>query len=76
MSKKIRGDVGWYVPGRKKPIAYSSRATSDLIVALADDGSTIREIYENINFDEDAKDIMQKYVKLGFGDIVAKAWFR
>jgi hypothetical protein len=74
--RKIKGDVVWTIPTRKKPIAYSTRATSDLIVALAEDGSTIREIYQNINYDREAKDIMQKYIELGFGDTVAKTMFR
>lgn len=76
MKKAYGCGVLWHIPGKKKPIATSTRATSDLIVALAADGGTIRDVYAQINYDVDAKAIMQKYIELGYGDIIAKEWFR
>ena len=71
-----KGDVLWLIPGRKKPIAYSTRATSDLIAVLAEDGGTISEIQPRINYDEDAKAVLQAYIDRGYGDIEAKQWFK
>ena len=74
--KKTKNDIWWHIPKRKSPIAYSTRAANDLIVALAEDGGTIKEIYARINYDEEARAILRKYIDCGFGDIVAKEWFK
>ena len=70
-------DVEWHIPGKKTPIAYSTVATSDLIEALADDNktATIKELIEEINYDEDAKKVLQQYIDAGYGDQVANEWF-
>lgn len=76
---KPKGDVLWRKPKSKissKPIAYSPTATSDLIVLLVQDGCTIRELKSKINYDSDAKDIIQKYIDLGYGDYIAKEYFK
>ena len=73
---KSKGDVSYTVPNKKKPIAYSTVATSDLIVVLAQDYETITDVYNAINYDQDAKDVLQKYIDLGYGDIIAREWFR
>ena len=74
--KKSKGDVEYRLPNKKKPIAYSTKATSDLIVVLAQDYETISDVYNAINYDQDAKDVLQKYIDLGYGDVVAREWFR
>ena len=76
MRRKSKGDVEYYVTNRKKPIAYSTVATSDLIVVLAQEYETITDVYNAINYDQDAKDVLQKYIDLGYGDIIAREWFR
>lgn len=38
---KSKGDVFWYLPNRKRPVAYSTRAASDLIVVLSQEYTTI-----------------------------------
>lgn len=70
-------DVEWHVPGKKKPIAYSSKATSDLIEALAEENpsATIREIFGKVNYDVEAKKVLQQYMDAGYGDQVASEWF-
>ena len=73
---KVKGDIKWTAPNKKKPIAWSTRATSDLIVMLAQNHETITDVYNAINYDKDAKDILQKYIDLGYGNIIAKEWFR
>ena len=74
--KKAKGDVAYRLPKKKKPIAYSTKATSDLIVVLAQEYSTITDIYNAINYDQDAKDILQKYIEAGYGNAIAREWFR
>lgn len=73
---KSKGDIHWMVPGKKKPIAYSTKATSDLIVILAETNETIVDVYNAINYDQDAKNILQKYIDLGYGNETAREWFR
>lgn len=78
MAKKrsARGDVYWHIPGRKRSIAYSTVATSDLIVALGEDGATIQEVYDRINYDVEARMILEKYITRGFGAVPAQQFFR
>ena len=76
---KPKGDVSWVSPKSKinsKPIAYSTKAVSDLIVLLSADGCTIKELKDKINYDNEAKDIIQKYIDLGYGELIAKDYFR
>ena len=77
MGRKLHSwDVSWAVPNRKRAIGYSTKATSDLIVLLSQDGSTIQEVYDKINFDVDGKKVLQEYIRRGYGNIVARDWFR
>lgn len=43
-----RANLGvlWILPGRKRPFATSTNATSDLIVALSENGGTISQVME------------------------------
>ena len=75
---KSKGDVSWTNPQSKinsKPIVYSTKAVSDLIVLLLADGCTIKELKDKINYDNEAKDIIQKYIDLGYGELIAKRLF-
>jgi predicted metal-dependent RNase len=74
--KRSKGDVMYTVPNKKKPIAYSTVATQDLIVILAQDYETISDVYNAINYDQDAKDVLKKYIDLGYGNVIAREWFR
>ena len=58
-----------------RPIAFSTVATSDLIVLLAEDGCTIEELKDKIIYDIEAKEIIQKYIDLGYGKLIAKDCF-
>lgn len=71
------GDVAWYIPNKKKPIIYSSQATSNLIVALAHDNynSTIKELYDVILYNKEAKEVLRSYMSNGYGSIIASSWF-
>lgn len=74
--RKSKGDVSWNIPGRKTPIAYSTKATSDLIAVLAEQGGTIREVQSRVNYDQDAKVVLQAYIDRGYGDVEARQWFK
>ena len=74
--KKSKGDVEYRLPNKKKPIAYSTKATSDLIAVLVEDHQTITDVYNAINYDRDAKEILYKYIELGYGNEIAREWFR
>ena len=74
--RKSKGDVEWRIPKRKTPIAYSTKATSDLIVVLSQDYTTITDVYNAINYDQDAKSILQTYISLGYGNEIARKWFK
>ena len=74
--KRSKGDVEYHIPKKKKPIAYSTKATSNLIVVLAQDYETISDVYNAVNYDQDAKDVLKKYIDLGYGNVVAREWFR
>ncbi|MBQ6944208.1 MAG: hypothetical protein IJN43_07750, partial [Ruminococcus sp.] len=70
-------DIEWNIPGKKNPIAFSTRATSDLIDMLATDNpaATISELKDIINYDEEAKKVMQQYINAGYGKQIANEWF-
>lgn len=70
-------DVEWRVPNAKRPIAYSTKATSDYIEVLADENpaATISELQGLVNYDQDAKKVLQQYIDAGHGDQVASEWF-
>lgn len=46
-------------------MAYSTVATSDLIVLLYQTYGDLRRVYEEINYDADAKRIVGEYLKRG-----------
>ena len=61
----VKNDVAWYLPNKKKPFAFSTVATSDLIKALYDEYGDLRRVYENINYDQDALCIVKTYIDNG-----------
>lgn len=71
-----KGDVQWLVPNRKTPIAYSTKAASDLIVLLAEEGGTIIEVQNKITYDAEAKAVLQAYIDRGYGNVEARKWFK
>lgn len=70
-------DVYWYAPNSKTVVAYSTVSASDLIGIMADDNPkmTISEMYSAINYDTEAKKVLQAYINSGFGDSVASEFF-
>ena len=73
--KKIKGDVKCFVHGRKRPIAYCTLSANQTIAVVSEDGCTIQEAYVRINYDHEAKDVLQKYIDLGHGGDKASDYF-
>lgn len=63
--KKIKGNVEWYLPNSKRPFAYSTKATSDLIAVLYEQYQDLRVVYNQINYDDEAKTIVKKFIDNG-----------
>lgn len=73
--RRSKGDVAWFVDNRKRPIAYSTVATSEHIAFLAKQGGTVNDLINRVGFDFDAKEILELYAKLGYGDSPADSLF-
>lgn len=74
----LKNDVEWHLPGRKRPIAYSSVATSDYILMLIDEvGGTINDLLAQKKFiwDVEAKEVLGKYEAAGYGGRLAGELF-
>lgn len=67
-SRRTTGDVYWRVPGRKRPVAYSTRATSDLIVGYSEEGHTFASARVEIRWDQEAHTVLDTFIGLGHGD--------
>lgn len=65
-------DVKWHVDERKTPIAYSTKAASDLILALAQENETVQDVYNAIRYDAEAKKVLQAYIDKGYGNKIAR----
>lgn len=77
MKNKSKGDVHWHIPKRKTPIAYSTSATKHLVDILSheDKTRTIQDVYNLINYDYEAKEILKIYIDKGYGSQIASEWF-
>lgn len=70
--RKVKGAVEWKIPGQKRPFAYSTKATSDFIVIMAQEYDTIQQVHDAINYDLDAKAILQGFIDAGLGASILK----
>lgn len=62
-------DIEWFTDAQKKPIAYSTVAARDLIMALSEEHpiATVNELKDYINYDVEAKRVVQQYIEAGYG---------
>lgn len=69
MSRKKKQDLGvqWVMPGKKRPFATTTVATNDLIVLMAGDGHTVKSAHDAINYDDEAKAVLQTFIDNGYG---------
>jgi hypothetical protein len=63
-----KGDVQWTLPSRKRPFAYSTTATSDLIVMLGQDRHTVASAAGAILYDPEGKAILRELPEAGYAD--------
>ena len=69
-------DVEYYVPGRKRRVAGSTKATSDFLALIHQDHptATISELREIVTdrtqyiFSPDALEVLEAHIKAGYGD--------
>lgn len=66
-------DVEWSVHNRKRPIAYSTVATSQLIGLLAEDGHTFASARREVRYDSEAQAVLDAYIDRGLGDVTMAA---
>lgn len=74
--RRDKGDVAWMIPKRKRPIAYSTRATSDIIAILSEMHNTINDVRAAIVCSEEAKMVLDAYISRGYGTQIAREWFK
>lgn len=60
--------IDWHLPGKKKPFASSTVAARDLIVAMSGEYDAVYQIYNAIEYDMEAKEILRNYIEAGYGD--------
>jgi len=60
--------VDWYFPTEKRAFAHSTVATSDLITVLSEQYLTTKDVYNAINYDDEAKEIVNKFIQKGYGN--------
>ena len=56
----------------KKSFATSTVATSDLIEVLSTNDKTVKDVYDAINYDEDAKLILKGFIDAGYKNFIMK----
>ena len=66
MSYKDLEGVCWCLPNTKKAFAYSTVATSDLITVLSEKFLTVQDVYNAINYDNEAKEILNYFIQNGY----------
>lgn len=72
MSKIKDYDVQWTLPHQKRPFMGGTVATSDLIEILSTDNKTVLDVYNSINYDDEAKEILKKFIDAGYMNFIMK----
>lgn len=72
MIKQNAKNVYWTLPHQKRYFASSTIATDDLIIALSEDNMTVKDVYNLINYDKDAKKILKVFIDNGYENFIMK----
>lgn len=64
--KNKKGDVEWYLPNAKRPFAKTTKSVSDTIAILYEEYGDLQMVYDNINYDIEAKAIVKHYLINGY----------
>ncbi|MBO5095733.1 MAG: hypothetical protein J6D28_01000 [Bacilli bacterium] len=65
-------DVHWTLPHQKRAFGSTTIATDNLIVALSEEDKSVLDVYNSINYDEDAKAILKHFIDAGYGNFIMK----
>ena len=63
-------EVCWVLPNEIKPFAESTVGTSNLLVALSEIHQTTKEVYNAINYDDEAKAIVKHFMDKGYSNYI------
>lgn len=74
---KMHLGVDWHLPlaaggYAKRRFAHTTRASADLIHALAEDGLTWAQVATKILFDSDARKVAEGFIAAGLGATLAE----
>ncbi len=72
MGYKKGNDVYWYYPHLKKSFGATTISSSQLIETIIKDNMTVKDVYNAINYDLDAKEILRCYIEKGYGNFIMK----
>lgn len=70
--KNKGNDVEWFLPGRKKRFAGSTTSTNDLIKILSEQYLTVKDVYNAVNYDPDAKEILKYFIDHGYENFILR----
>ena len=66
MKEHEKYDSYWYVEGRKTPICGCTAATADFLhILLEANGGSVKKALEQINYDEEARQVCRKMIDAG-----------
>ena len=65
-------DVYWTLPHQKRYFMSTTIATDNLIVSLSEENMTVKDVYEAINYDEDAKEVLKHFIDAGYENFIMK----
>lgn len=66
MAKKLDLGVDWYLPGKKRRFATTTKSTSDIIELLGET-RTIAEIKRDLLYDSEGTAVLQRLCDEGYG---------
>lgn len=71
--RKANLGVDWHLPGKRRRFATTTKATSDLIAALGEEGYTFEQALDAVFYDLDAAVILEHFCTEGYGgEMIAK----
>ena len=60
--------VTWKVPNRRLPIAHSTELVRNIILAIAEDCASVKDVKEMMRLNEGVVRVIDAYIKAGYGD--------
>lgn len=71
-TKRASLGVEWFLPGRKRPFASTTPASSLLITVLAGEGLTWAGVHDRILYDAEARAVARQMIDAGYGNVAAR----